>query len=266
MNRKMNIELKYYDQKEVWKKYDNNVKKINRAKKVINHITDDVKSVLDIGCGNGIVTNMIEKPFVVGLDFAKIPLAQVKTNAIQASFVALPIKSKIFDLIILTEVLEHLDDETYIKAIEEIKRLKGNYLLITVPFNQNLELDLCKCSAYGNLFLESHHYRKFDNSWFNKEFPEYDLVKTEYDRYSGPANEKLAKLRYKFGVYSYSDIAVCNKCGNRPIRPNRILRYIFSGLNFLDATIKRFFKIQRPYHQMVLLRGKSGASKLEETK
>lgn len=254
MNRKMNTELKYYNQKEVWKKYDNNVKEINRAKKVITLIPNDVKSMLDIGCGNGIITNMIEKPFVVGLDFAKIPLTQVKTNAIQASFVALPIKSKKFDLLILTEVLEHLDDETYIKAIEEIKRLKGNYLLITVPFNQNLELGLCKCSACGNLFLESHHYRKFDNSWFNKEFPEYDLVKIEYDRYSGPANEKLAKLRYKFGVYSYSDIAVCNKCGNRPIRPNRILRYIFYGVDLLDRVIKKIFGIQRPVHQMVLLK------------
>ena len=53
MNRKINIELKYYDQKEVWKGYDNNITEINRAKKTINLIPDDVKSVLDIGCGNG---------------------------------------------------------------------------------------------------------------------------------------------------------------------------------------------------------------------
>ena len=80
---------------------------------------------------------MIKKPFVVGLDFAKIPLTQVETNAVQASIDRLPTKSKKFNLIILTEVLEHLDDEIYIKAIEEIKRLKGNYLLITVPFDEN---------------------------------------------------------------------------------------------------------------------------------
>lgn len=256
MNRKMNTELKYYDQKEVWKKYDNNVKEINRAKKVITLIPNDVKSMLDIGCGNGIITNMIEKPFVVGLDFAKIPLTQVKTNAIQASFVALPIKSKKFDLILITEVLEHLDDETYIKAIKEIKRLKANYLLITVPFNENVELGLCKCSICGNLFNASHHYRKFNNSnsWFNKEFLEYVLEKTEYASYKIPPNESIIKLGYKFGVYLYSDIAVCNKCGNHPIRPNRIFKYIFDGLNIIDRVIKRFLKIQRPYHQMVLLK------------
>ena len=171
-----NIELKYYDQKDVWKKYDNNITEIKRAKKVITLIPDDVKSVLDIGCGNGIVTDMIEKPFVVGLDFAKIPLAQVKTDVIRASIDRLAIKSKKFDLVVLTEVLEHLDDETYIKAIKEIKRLKVNYLLVTVPFNENVELGLCKCSVCGNLFNASYHYRKFDNSWFNKEFLEYERL------------------------------------------------------------------------------------------
>jgi 2-polyprenyl-3-methyl-5-hydroxy-6-metoxy-1,4-benzoquinol methylase len=260
------IELKYYDQKEVWKGYDNNVTEIKRAKKVINLIPDDVKSVLDIGCGNGIVTNMIRKSFVVGLDFAKIPLSQVKTSVIQASIDRLPIKSKKFDLIILTEVLEHLDDEIYIKAIEEIKRLKANYLLITVPYNENVELGLCKCSVCGNLFNASHHYRKFDNSWFNREFSEYGLEKIEYASYGTPPNEKLVKLKYKFDVYSYSDVAVCNKCGNRPIRPNKILRYLFSGLNVPDTAIKRMFKIQMPYHQMVLLRRRNSVSKGDGTK
>lgn len=254
MNGKTNIELEYYNQKEVWKGYDNNIREIDRAKKTIDLIPDDVKSVLDIGCGNGVVTNMIRKPFVVGLDFAKIPLSQVKTSVIQASLDKLPIKSKKFDLIILTEVLEHLDDEIYIKAIEEIKRLKANYLLITVPFNENTELELCKCGICGNLFNASHHYRKFDNSWFNKEFPDYKLEKIEYATYSTPPNEKLYALRHKFGVYAYSDVAVCNKCGNHPTHPNRLLRYMFSGLNLLDSNTKRFLKIKRPYHQMVLLK------------
>ena len=254
MNRKINIELKYYNQKEVWKKYDNNIREINRAKKTINLIPDDVKSVLDIGCGNGIVTNMIEKPFVVGLDFAKIPLQQVKTHKILASIDRLPIKEKKFDLVILTEVLEHLDDETYTKAIKEIKRLKAKYLLITVPFDENVELDLCKCSVCGNLFNPNHHYRKFDDSWFDKVFEEYKLEKIEYGSYGTPPNEKLARLKHRFGVYGYSDVAVCNKCGNRPIRPNKILRYLFGGLNLLDNVVKRIFRIQKPYHQMVLLK------------
>jgi len=252
-----NIELKYYNQKEVWEKYNNNIAEVERAKRTINLIPHDVMSVLDIGCGNGIITNMIKKPFVVGLDFAKVPLAQVRTHVILASCDKLPIKSEKFDLIVLTEVLEHLDDETYVATIEEIRRLKPKYLLITVPFEENIELHLCKCSVCGNLFHMSHHYRKFDDSWFYKDFPEFDLVKIEYTTYYTPRSEKLILLKQKFGVYSYSDVAVCNKCGGHSQRPNLILRYILDGLILIDIITKKIFKIKRPYHQIVLLKRKA---------
>lgn len=194
---------------------------------------------------------MITKPFVVGLDFARIPLNQVKTNKIQASIDYLPIKSSNFDLIILTEVLEHLEEKTYIKVINEIKILRAKYLLISTPFNENIDIDLCKCGVCGNLFNVFHHYRKFTDSWFRMEFPEYELIKIEYGTFGTPPSERLISLGQKFGVYLYSDIAVCNKCGNRP---NRILWYIFRSVNFFDRKIKRIFKIQTPYHMVLLLR------------
>lgn len=248
------VELKYYEQKEVWTNYNNNVGEIRRAENVVRLIPEDVKSLLDVGCGNGIITNMIKKPFVVGLDFARIPLNQVKTNKIQGTIDQLPIKSNEFDLIILTEVLEHLENKIYIKATNEIKRLRAKYILISVPFNENIEIDLCKCSVCGNLFNVFHHYRKFSDSWFSTEFPEYELIKIEYKDFGTPPLERLISIGQKFGIYLYSDIAVCNKCGNRPIRPNQLLGYVFRSINFFDKKIKRIFKIQTPYHMILLLR------------
>lgn len=212
---KKKYEPKYYEQNEVWKKY-HNIGDIKRAKKVVNLIPDDARSVLDVGCGNGIVTNMIPKPFIVGLDFARTPLAQVKAHKIQACVDKLPVKGGKFDLVILAEVLEHLDDETDIKAIKEIKRLRSKCLLITVPFKENLELSLCKCSVCGNLFNLFHHCRKFDDFWFDKEFQQYQLQKIEYTRWCITSNEKIAKLKHKFGVFDYYDNAICNKCDNQP--------------------------------------------------
>ena len=53
------VELEYYEQKEVWKNYTKNVWEIRRAEPVVRLVPEDVKSVLDVGCGNGIITNMI---------------------------------------------------------------------------------------------------------------------------------------------------------------------------------------------------------------
>ena len=39
------VELKYYEQKDVWKNYNNNVGEIRRAENVVRLIPEDVKSV-----------------------------------------------------------------------------------------------------------------------------------------------------------------------------------------------------------------------------
>jgi len=248
------FEIKYYNQNEIWKDYDNK-REIDRAKMTIDLIPKDVRSVLDIGCGNGTVTNMIHAPFVVGLDLGKIPLSHVKASTIQASLDTLPIKEYKFDLIILTEVLEHLDDETYIKAIKELNRLNAKYYLITVPFKEPLDFNLCKCSACGNLFNMFHHYRRFGKDWFIKEFKDYSLEREQYARYLCFSNEKITKLRHMFNIYQHSDYAICNRCGYPSVRPKTTpIRCILSGLIIVDCRLKEILNIRKPYYQMILLK------------
>ncbi len=248
------FESRYYNQKEIWENYGNKTE-MDRAKKTIDLIPKDVKSVLDIGCGNGIVTNMIQSPFVVGLDLGRSPLNHVKKHTVQASLDALPIKNQKFDLIILTEVLEHLDNESFIKAIKELNRLNAKYYLITVPFKEQLDFNLCKCDACGNLFNQFHHYRRFDDAWFIKEFKDYSLEKEQYARYVWIANEKITRLRHSFNIYQHSDYAICNKCGHPSDRPKpTLIRYMFKGFIIADYYFKELLNIRRPYYQMVLLK------------
>jgi len=254
MGENLKLELKYYNQVEIWDNYISNQQEINRARETLKFIPASVESVLDIGCGNGTLTNLINRQLVVGLDFARIPLNSVKGNAIQASIDALPIKSKKFDLVLLTEVLEHLQDDLYARAIKDIQRLDAEYLLITVPFNENLSIGLCKCELCGHLFNTSHHYRSFNENWFNFAFPKYRLEKIDYASYRCPENEMLISLRQKLGVYSQSNTSVCNKCGGRPIPPKQLVRYMLGGLNLVDHYFKNLAKIKRPYHQIVLLK------------
>lgn len=95
-------------------------------------------SVLDIGCG--------ENPYVfrkffdgyIGLDIDKDVLRKVSretsdVNLICASGIYVPFKDESFDLIICTEVLEHLKNPE--EAISEISRLltKGGSAVISIP-------------------------------------------------------------------------------------------------------------------------------------
>lgn len=103
------------------------------------------------------------------------------------------------------------------------------------------------------MFHTAHHYRKFDNFVFKNDFPEYKIIKIDYGSYNVPPTKRVIELGHKLNVYAYSNVAVCNKCGNSATRPNKVKRYFIGGLNLLCNSVKSILKIKKPYHQMVLL-------------
>jgi SAM-dependent methyltransferase len=249
-------EMQFYDQEKVWEIYDNNDEERKRVHLTISLIPQDVQRVLDIGCGPGHITNSINKEHVIGVDFAKIPLKYVKKHAIQGSIDALPIKPDQFDLILVTEVLEHLDNEHYQRALEEMRRLNSTYLLISVPYKEDLRRNVARCQECDTLFHLSHHCRSFDESSFEQMFPDYTIIKTEYCTYFYPMNSLLAEIKQKLGVYDYSETAICTICGGAAIRPNIIARYGFGGLDYIGRRISRICGRKKAFHQVVLLKRK----------
>jgi len=245
-------ELVYYNQNEVWGPYSS-TRERNRADQILKMLPEKVFSILDVGCGSGVITNSIESPFVVGLDAARTPLMRVKKHAIQGSIDSFPLKANEFDLVIITEVLEHLDNETFIKAIQEVERLAASYLLISVPFDEDVESTLCKCIECGNLFNPYYHCQRFGSLWFAKFFFNYQPIKIVYSTLTTPSSKWISSLKHKLGVYEYSDTAVCNECGNMAVKPNRVIEFFFNGMQLADRALKRLLNVQEPYHQIALL-------------
>lgn len=93
--------------------------------------------VLDAGCGTGLITYQLKKP-VVCLDINAWNLTRVKnrlrdSETVQADIERLPFRDGCFEIIISTEVLEHVPNPA--KAVKEIKRVLGDGGLFmgTVP-------------------------------------------------------------------------------------------------------------------------------------
>ncbi len=95
--------------------------------------------VLDAGCGEGFVVERLKKDLscdITGLDIESKALAVARkknpsVNFHEASVYELPFEDKSFDLVILSEVLEHL--ETPEVALKEIGRVTKRHVLISVP-------------------------------------------------------------------------------------------------------------------------------------
>jgi ubiquinone/menaquinone biosynthesis C-methylase UbiE len=91
--------------------------------------------VLDLGCGTGYLSNLIEKTHkVTSLDFIKprgFKAENESTMFIEADVTAMPFGDNSFDTVICAHTLEHVRDIN--KAIIELQRVCKNKLIIVVP-------------------------------------------------------------------------------------------------------------------------------------
>jgi SAM-dependent methyltransferase len=216
----MNIEESLYDIDDLWK--PNNIREsdIYRIKYLTNLIPDDVQSILDVGCGGGIFINHLHSSVnfrrIVGTDRSATALKYVNTEKVNADINALPFKNDEFDLVTCLEVIEHLPYFKYEKALEELCRVSNKYILISVPYNQNLLSSLCQCPICFTKFNPSFHMRsyntaKLQNLLNNYGFcchSVYNILKTT--SYFGKIwFQDPFKLRKKIMPWS----AICPVCG-----------------------------------------------------
>lgn len=109
----------------------------------LNHNLDKVKfqRVLDAGCGEGEITNLIDNKFndlkeLKGMELESETIEEANKrfpnlDISQGSIYELPFSNDTFDLVVTCEVLEHLDNP--LKGLEEIIRVSSKYILVSVP-------------------------------------------------------------------------------------------------------------------------------------
>jgi 2-polyprenyl-3-methyl-5-hydroxy-6-metoxy-1,4-benzoquinol methylase len=129
-------------------------------------------SILDAGCGEGFTMDKLIKSGIgsriEGIEYSKESILFGKKlfpqlNIKQASIYDLPYKDNSFDLVVCTEVLEHLEEPE--KAVKEMLRVSGKYLIISVPnepfFMLSNFLRGKNISRFGNDAGHINHWNPF---------------------------------------------------------------------------------------------------------
>ena len=142
--------------------------------------TKKVGSILDVGCGEGFTLNRLKEKGIgkklEGIEYlpAAIELGKKtypEIKIIQGSIYQLPYKDNSFDLVLCTEVLEHLDNPQ--AGLKELVRVSNKYLVITVPnepFFMLAQLIRGKnWSRFGNDIEHINHWTMFNFSKFVKQ-------------------------------------------------------------------------------------------------
>ena len=150
--------------------------KSHRMSYILDQINDrNIRNlkILDVGCGGGIICEPLARlgAKVTGIDFApnNIIAAKIhsKKNKLKINYINKDIeKSKLdekFDIILMFEVLEHLDN--WKKTIKNIKKnLNKNGLIIISTINRNLLSKLFAINIAENILnwipKGTHDYNK----------------------------------------------------------------------------------------------------------
>ena len=142
-----------------------------RYRMLSSKVPKESKKVLDVGCGNGELICMLaeEGHECVALDLSKNRLGKFKDRTrklgmvqIQGDAMNIPLQDSSIDVIMCSEVLEHIMD--YEKVVKEIHRVlkQDGRIVVSVPYQE--ELIEIICPHCGKRFVRYGHLHSFDKN------------------------------------------------------------------------------------------------------
>lgn len=142
----------------------------SRLNTLVKKFTQKEK-VLNIGVGSGVFEKLSTAyglevysldPSEKSIDKIKSFLGDEKAKVGYSQ--SIPFESDYFDGVIMSEVLEHLDNEIIIKTLDEVRRVlkKGGKFIGTVPYKENLTEQIVICPQCGEVFHRWGHIQSFD--------------------------------------------------------------------------------------------------------
>jgi ubiquinone/menaquinone biosynthesis C-methylase UbiE len=217
------IEFDYFEEKKGASEHDE-----RRVREyLISKIPKDVKSILDVGCGNGWVAKefLTKGKEVYSLDISitnpaiatKLYSGEKHFGITSDSF-HLPFNDQSFDCVIASEIIEHVfDPAAFVKELFRVVK-KGGSLVITTPYNEKIIYYLC---VHCNQKTPANaHIHSFDEKKLEGLYSSNDLESFKYETFG---NKLLIFLRsyvilkfFPFWLWKIKDKFV-NWIYNKPV-------------------------------------------------
>lgn len=199
-------------------------------------------SLLDVGCGTGILADVARELGyeAAGVDTDPEVIKQMTAASHVASIGDLPFPDAAFDVSTANEVLEHLPASVFPSAVAELARVTRSRVVITVPNAESLESASTRCPECRATYSIHGHVRRFDRTTMASLIPGFTLTDL---REVGPYKVRHRTIewivrRRLLGRWPAQPGATCPQCGWRQLGertvpmqgtityPSRILRLI----------------------------------------
>ena len=206
---------------------------------ILDLLPDDIESVLDVGCGDGYVTDALpERLRVVGLDISAEALRHAKCQTQVGSITGIPFADGSFDLVMANDIIEHLPDGEYAKALAELARVATKYVLVTVPHREQLEAQQARCAECGCVYHLNRHQRAYDEKILRDLFG--GSLRPVEIRYSGDLTlsppDPTIPIKHGQGFFRTWEKGICPDCGSGEQVAGNSDSLFFQALNAICCT------------------------------
>lgn len=234
--------------------YRNKEIEIARTSDLIALIPDDCRgAVLDIGARDGWFSVILAERFnkVIALDLEKPSIEHPGVQCVKGDAADLNFADKEFDLVFCAEVLEHIPSQRLMKACSELERVTRKYILIGVPFKQDLRIGRSKCSSCGKRNPPWGHVNNFDEDKLKQLFPLYEAEKISFVGENKEYTNALSALLMDYAGNPYGTYhkgVFCIHCGAELKEPpqRNILQKVSTRLAFYMKKMQRSFHSPHP--------------------
>jgi SAM-dependent methyltransferase len=210
-----------YDQRKIWEFHQNeNVDSFSGAAPRLQGLARAAfrlarrqgiasPAVLNIGVGNGYLEELILRgggnAYSVDPDARALTrLAEKGVKCYVGSIEHLPFAEKTLDVVVVSEVLEHLDDVERSNGLSEIRRIlkSDGHIIGTVPYREPLQQSMTCCPRCGEVFHRWGHKKSFDLADMAQELaPHFHIIlvtRTAFVSFSRGSMLTLAKSLVRY--------------------------------------------------------------------
>jgi SAM-dependent methyltransferase len=198
--------------------YRNSAREKERVADLMRLLPSGINTVLDIGARDGFISRLLAErfPTVTALDLDKPSIDHRRVHCVQGDVTGLDFHDVSFDLVFCTEVLEHISSRLLVKACAELSRVSSRYLLIGVPYKQDIRVGRTTCRACGKKNPPWGHVNSFDERTLRRLFPAFGIVKVSFVGVADPGTNFLSCLLMDmagnpYGTYMQDE--PCVHCG-----------------------------------------------------
>lgn len=225
------------------------------------------KSALDIGARDGYYSKLMAEHFatVTALDLSRPNIHTENVSCIQGDICNLPCTNESFDFILCAEVLEHIPSNQLQSACSELERVCSDYLLIGVPYRQDLRIGCTTCYSCGQENPPWGHVNRFDEQRIYQLFPAFCSVTVSY---AGKHKNSTNLLSYfllhwagnPFGTYHQEEKCVHCEALLLPPPERSFAKKVATKLAFIINKVQSLFVKEQPIWIHMLLQKKKDSS------